>query len=168
MGWGCASGERSAARAGQNFRSILATYYPGTTVRPAGDLVMAHVGIVAVYACCSARVPLSHRIMLSDRMRSIGFSSFARGRRIHQRRRRSIRPRSSCRVGLWRDFPNIARLFRISYWESSSKKSVVQAFVDTLQSNLVNPTATTIRRRTSRCMTLHSPSVRAACSSRRL
>lgn len=36
-------------------------------------------------------------------------------------------------------------LFRITYWESKFEKSVVQAFADTLQSNLLNPTATTIR-----------------------
>jgi hypothetical protein len=36
-------------------------------------------------------------------------------------------------------------IFRITYWESKFKRSVVQAFADTLQSNLLNPTATTIR-----------------------
>ena len=37
-------------------------------------------------------------------------------------------------------------VFRTTYWESMFKASVVDAFVDTLQKNLVDPTATTVRR----------------------
>lgn len=36
-------------------------------------------------------------------------------------------------------------MFRVSYWESKFKSSVVNSFADTLQKNLVNPTATTVR-----------------------
>lgn len=36
--------------------------------------------------------------------------------------------------------------FRISYWESHFKASVVNAFADTLQRNLQNPDATTVKR----------------------
>ena len=37
-------------------------------------------------------------------------------------------------------------VFRTTYWESMFKASVVDAFADTLQKNLVDPTATTVRR----------------------
>ena len=37
-------------------------------------------------------------------------------------------------------------VFRTTYWESRFKASVVDAFADTLQKNLVDPTATTVRR----------------------
>ena len=33
-------------------------------------------------------------------------------------------------------------ILRISYWDSRFKESVVKAFTDTLQNNLVNPSAT--------------------------
>lgn len=36
--------------------------------------------------------------------------------------------------------------FRISYWESRFRSSVVDAFADTLQRNLVDPSATTVKR----------------------
>jgi hypothetical protein len=36
-------------------------------------------------------------------------------------------------------------IFRVSYWQSQFKPSVVQEFVDSLQKNLVDPTATTVR-----------------------
>jgi hypothetical protein len=35
--------------------------------------------------------------------------------------------------------------FRITYWESKFRQSVVQAFADTLRQSLVDPTATTVR-----------------------
>ena len=36
--------------------------------------------------------------------------------------------------------------FRVSYWESRFKSSVINAFADTLQKNLTDPEATTVRR----------------------
>jgi hypothetical protein len=37
-------------------------------------------------------------------------------------------------------------VFRVTYWESKFKQSVVDAFADTLQKNLTDPNATTVRR----------------------
>jgi hypothetical protein len=37
-------------------------------------------------------------------------------------------------------------VFRASYWESRFKQSVVDAFADTLQTNLTDPSATTVKR----------------------
>jgi hypothetical protein len=37
-------------------------------------------------------------------------------------------------------------IFRTTYWESKFKQSVVDAFADTLRNNLVDPTATTVRK----------------------
>ena len=36
--------------------------------------------------------------------------------------------------------------FRISYWESRFRSNVIAAFADTLQKNLVDPTATSVKR----------------------
>jgi hypothetical protein len=36
--------------------------------------------------------------------------------------------------------------FRITYWESRFQQSVIDQFADTLQQNLVDPTATTVKR----------------------
>ncbi|HET9425974.1 MAG TPA: hypothetical protein VFO55_11420 [Gemmatimonadaceae bacterium] len=42
--------------------------------------------------------------------------------------------------------PSWRMQFRITYWESQFKASVLDAFADTLQRNLVDPLATTVKR----------------------
>ena len=106
--------------------------------------------MVGVVATALAAVPrlLSAQEAIIDRMKldrlqlvSLGFG--VGGIAPSQVERTSI-------YGLSADYGEISPAwrmqFRISYWESTFRTSVIDAFADTLQKNLVDPTATTVRR----------------------
>ncbi len=105
------------------------------------------VGIAAGLALELAARPASAQDVLSDRMQLDRIQLVSLGAGAGSIAPSQVDPTSV--FVLSSDYGEISPawrvLFRISYWESKFKNSVVQAFVDTLQSNLVNPTATTIR-----------------------
>src|SRR5258708_3601417 len=150
MALGCASGGRSGALAPVR---AFGPFSPRTIrARPSarsGDQVRRciRVGIAAGLALELAARPASAQDVLSDRMQLDRIQLVSLGAGAGSIAPSQVDPTSV--FVLSSDYGEISPawrvLFRISYWESKFKNSVVQAFVDTLQSNLVNPTATTIR-----------------------
>jgi hypothetical protein len=108
---------------------------------------MARIGIVVALGLLLAAGAASAQDVLSDRMQLDRLQLVSLGAGAGSIAPSQVDPTSVFVLGS--DYGEISPawrvLFRISYWESKFKKSVVQEFVDTLQGNLVNPTATTFR-----------------------
>ena len=108
---------------------------------------MAHIGIIIGLALLFGGRVASAQDVLSDRMQLDRLQLVSLGAGAGSIAPSQVDPTSVFVLGS--DYGEISPawrvVFRISYWESKFKKSVVQAFVDTLQSNLLNPTATTVR-----------------------
>jgi hypothetical protein len=145
---GCASGERSAAPApgritGRFSRRITRARRSG----PFADRLRRAIVIAALAGpfCATssaAQESIIDKLQL-DRLQLVSLGLGAGSITPSQVEKTEV-------FGLAADYGQLSpawRLqFRITYWESKFKQSVIDQFADTLQKNLADPGATTVRR----------------------
>lgn len=144
---GCASGERSAGRARARI-SARSSRRITRGRRSAGLADVARRLLGAIALTCIAAPAAAQSESLVERLQLDRLQLVSLGLGAG-----SIIPSQVDRAkvyGLSADYGQLSpawRLqFRITYWESKFKQSVIDQFADTLQHSLVDPSATTVRR----------------------